>query len=275
MLLRVRVRLPDRPGSLGKVARTLGAAGADVVQMAVLESDAGRALDDFTVAWPAGVGIERLCDGLSLIPGVEIVGIWPTVEPQGAFPDAALIGQLAADTTGAGLLILTDAVPAILSADWAVLARLGGAGEDADDGGVTGEIATILHRSVHVVSRSGAGAGTGTGVGGGVGAGGGAVTRQRTPEGEADADAAGLPLPELRPLRPRAFTGADGTRYAVTPVAGGELALLLARIGAPPFHRTEVFRLAQLVGAAEAVLGARPGAEGGRGVVGVAGSAYL
>ncbi|MFD0851823.1 ACT domain-containing protein, partial [Actinomadura adrarensis] len=42
MLLRIRVRLPDRPGSLGKVARILGAAGADVAQMAVLERDNGR-----------------------------------------------------------------------------------------------------------------------------------------------------------------------------------------------------------------------------------------
>ncbi|MFD0535873.1 ACT domain-containing protein [Actinomadura luteofluorescens] len=63
MLLRIRVRLPDRPGSLGQVARTLGAAGADVVQMAVLERDNGRAMDDFTVAWPTGADFERLAGG--------------------------------------------------------------------------------------------------------------------------------------------------------------------------------------------------------------------
>src|SRR5256885_5171687 len=84
MLLRIRVRLPDRPGSLGKVARILGAAGADVVQMAVLERVGGRALDDFTVAWPAGSSIDRLLDGLVHIPGVEVEGVWPTVEPHGA-----------------------------------------------------------------------------------------------------------------------------------------------------------------------------------------------
>src|SRR3954447_22340077 len=122
MLLRIRVRLPDRLGSLGKVARILGAAGADVAQMAVLERDAGRALDDFTVAWPSGASIGRLCDGLAYVPGVEIIGVWPTVEPQGAFPDAELIGQVAANPDG-GLAILTDGVPAILSADWAGLVR--------------------------------------------------------------------------------------------------------------------------------------------------------
>ncbi|WP_329521410.1 ACT domain-containing protein [Spirillospora sp. NBC_01491] len=210
MLLRIRVRLPDRPGSLAKVARTLGAAGADVVQMTVLERDNGRALDDFTVTWPAGAGIDRLCDGLGSIPGVGIVGVWPTAEPQGAFPDAAVIGQLAADPRR-GALILADAVPAILSADWAGLAEPG-----ADE---SGEDAALVYASA-----------------GGV------------PGGR---------IPVLRPLRPRSFTAPDGTQYATGPISSGTergLVLLVARTGAPPFHQTEVSRLAQLVGAAETVL---------------------
>ncbi|GAA4154486.1 amino acid-binding protein [Actinomadura keratinilytica] len=209
MLLRIRVRLPDRPGSLGRVARMLGAAGADVVQMAVLERDGGRALDDFTVMWPAGAGFERLLDGLGSVPGVQAVGIWPTVEPQGAFPDAALIGQLAA-APERGPLTLADAVPGLLSADWAGLA----------EGGPDG------HALVHCSLAAG-------------------------PEPE---------LPDLAPLRPRAFTAPDGTQYAICPIGGpedGAWVLVVARKDAPPFHRTEVFRLAQLVGAAEAVLGGR------------------
>jgi hypothetical protein len=206
VLLRIRVRLPDRPGSLGKVARILGAAGADVVQMAVLERDAGRALDDFTVAWPSGAGIDRLCDGLAFIPGVDIEGVWPTVESQGAFPDAALVGQLASNPDGA-LVILADAVPSILSADWAGLLR------------VTPGEAILVHTSLGVF---------------------------------ADID-----LPEVHPLRPRSFTSRDGTQYAVAPIGEAGLAVLVARTAAPQFHRTEVFRLAQLVSATEAVLGTR------------------
>ncbi|MGI8332298.1 ACT domain-containing protein [Actinomadura scrupuli] len=206
MLLRIRVRLPDRPGSLGKVARILGAAGADVVQMAVLERDAGRALDDFTVAWPSGAGIDRLCDGLAFIPGVDIEGVWPTVESQGAFPDAALVGQLASNPDGA-LVILADAVPSILSADWAGLLR------------VTPGEAILVHTSLGVF--------------------------------------ADLDLPEVHPLRPRSFTSRDGTQYAVAPIGEAGLAVLVARTAAPQFHRTEVFRLAQLVSATEAVLGTR------------------
>ena len=43
MLLRVRVELPDLPGSLAKVTRILGVLGADVVQITVLERDTGLA----------------------------------------------------------------------------------------------------------------------------------------------------------------------------------------------------------------------------------------
>lgn len=128
MMLRIRVRLPDRPGSLGQVARTLGAAGADVVQMAVLERGNGRALDDFTVVWPAGSGTGRIEEGVGSVPGVEILGLWPTAEPQGAHPDAAVIGQVAA-VPERGMEVLADAVPAVLSADWACLAEVKGEGE--------------------------------------------------------------------------------------------------------------------------------------------------
>jgi ACT domain len=215
MLLRIRVRLPDRPGSLGKVARILGAAGADVVQIAVLERDGGRALDDFTVAWPSGAGIDRLCDGLAFIPGVEIEGVWPTVEPQGAFPDAALIGQLAADPAGA-LAILADGVPGIFSADWAGLLQVG-------------DEAVLVHASLV----------------------------RAVPGLDGEVLFAGIELPELRSLRARAFTGEDGTRYAIVPIGAAGLAILVARTAGPSFHRTEVARLEQLVGAAEAVLGER------------------
>ncbi|HWB37872.1 MAG TPA: ACT domain-containing protein [Rugosimonospora sp.] len=208
MLLRIRVRLPDRPGSLGQVARTLGAAGADVVQMAVLERGSGRAMDDFTVAWPAGMGIERLMEGLGSVHGVDVVGIWPTLEPQGAFPDAAVIGQVGA-VPERGMEILADAVPALLSADWAGLAEP-----------VAGGGAVLVHASAGGVS--------------------------------------GADLPGLEPLRPRAFTAPDGTQYAVCPLAMGAVALVAARTGAPPFHRTEVFRLEQLAGAADAVLYGAP-----------------
>lgn len=119
MLLRVRVTLPDRPGSLGQVARTLGVAGADIVQVLVLERLAGRAVDDFTVVWPGGSGVGRLLAGLSAVPGVQVDGVWTvTSAPMSGGQDAELLAQIAGNPAD-GLATLVDAVPGLLAADWA------------------------------------------------------------------------------------------------------------------------------------------------------------
>jgi hypothetical protein len=122
MLLRVRVTLPDRPGALGQVARTLGVAGADIVQVVVLERLGGRAVDDFTVVWPGAGRVERLLAGLAAIPGVQVDGVWKAIgAPVNGGHDAELLTQVAANPAD-GLATLVDAVPGLLAADWAVAA---------------------------------------------------------------------------------------------------------------------------------------------------------
>ena len=119
MLLRVRVTLPDRPGALGQVARTLGVAGADIVQVVVLERLGGRAVDDFTVVWPGASRVERLLAGLAAIPGVQVDGVWRAIgAPTTGGHDAELLAQVAANPAD-GLATLVDAVPGLLAADWA------------------------------------------------------------------------------------------------------------------------------------------------------------
>ena len=63
----------------------------------------------------------------------------------------------------------------------------------------------------------------------------------------------------MTPLRPRAFDGEAGQRYAAAPFGRAGLVLLAARGDgeAPAFHVTEVDRLAQLVRASALVLGSR------------------
>jgi hypothetical protein len=137
MLLRVRVTLPDRPGALGQVARTLGVAGADIVQVVVLERLGGRAVDDFTVVWPGASRVERLMAGLGAIPGVRVDGVWRAIgAPTTGGQDAELLTQVAANPAE-GLATLVDAVPGLLAADWAAAAVVpadwaaGDAGEPA------------------------------------------------------------------------------------------------------------------------------------------------
>jgi hypothetical protein len=227
MLLRLRVRLPDRPGSLGQVARTLGVTGADIVQMVVLERVGGRAVDDFTVIWPAAAPVDRILAGLGAIPGVAVEGVWRSIgAPAVGGADAELVGQVAANPDD-GIATLVDAVPGLVSADWAatvvVPADWARAGDEGS--GFSDSPPSVVYAS------------------------------WRAPQA--------LRPPDVTPLRPRAFDGADGLRYAAAPFGRAGLVLLVARAGddgppqAPAFHVTEIDRLAQLVRASGLVLGGR------------------
>jgi hypothetical protein len=232
MLLRVRVTLPDRPGALGQVARTLGVAGADIVQVVVLERLGGRAVDDFTVVWPGASRVERLLAGLAAIPGVQVDGVWKAIgAPVSGGHDAELLAQVAGNPAD-GLATLVDAVPGLLAADWAAAAvvpadwAVRSGAPRAVDGAAE---ATIAYAS----------------------------WRAPVP----------FALPEITPLRARPLTGPDATRYAIAPFGRAGLVLVLARqdendLPAAAFHITEVDRVAQLVRAAAVILGDRLDAAG-------------
>jgi len=235
MLLRVRVTLPDRPGALGQVARTLGVAGADIVQVVVLERLGGRAIDDFTVVWPGASRVERLLAGLAAIPGVQVDGVWRAIgAPVSGGHDAELLAQVAANPAD-GLATLVDAVPGLLAADWAAAAVV-----PAD-----WAARTAAPRPPSDEPRLRLSAGSEPTV---------SYASWRAPSP--------LRLPEVTPLRARPLTGPDNTRYAVAPFGRAGLVLVIARsddteLPAAAFHITEVDRIAQLVRAAAVILGDR------------------
>jgi hypothetical protein len=233
MLLRVRVTLPDRPGALGQVARTLGVAGADIVQVVVLERLGGRAVDDFTVVWPGASRVERLLAGLAAIPGVQVDGVWKAIgAPVNGGHDAELLAQVAANPAD-GLATLVDAVPGLLAADWAAAAVVPAdwAARSGVPRPLPAEPVLSLGADPTVVYAS-----------------------WRAP--------APLSLPEITPLRARPLSGPEGTRYAVAPFGRAGLVLVIARsddddLPAAAFHITEVDRVAQLVRAVAVILGDR------------------
>lgn len=119
MLLRLRLWVADRPGALGQVTRELGACGADIVQVNVLSREQGRALDEITVFLPQEHRRPALEAALRSLAGVTVAGVRPSGEVPGAFPDLDLLGRIAADPRAA-VTLLTDALPRILAADWAL-----------------------------------------------------------------------------------------------------------------------------------------------------------
>ncbi|MEV0595638.1 ACT domain-containing protein [Nonomuraea cavernae] len=118
MLLRLRVALPDRPGSLAQVTRVLGAAGADITQVTVLDRGAGRAVDDITVFCPESTSKESLAKSLRGVAGVMVEGVWTTREAPGTYPELEILKYIT--TAGdRGLTTLVDSLPVLFSADWA------------------------------------------------------------------------------------------------------------------------------------------------------------
>src|SRR6185312_5460384 len=71
----LRVLLPDRPGMLGAVATALGAAGADILGVDVVERAAGVAVDDLIVELPPGKLADSLVSAAVSVPGVSVESI--------------------------------------------------------------------------------------------------------------------------------------------------------------------------------------------------------
>ncbi|WP_336214294.1 ACT domain-containing protein [Nonomuraea sp. LPB2021202275-12-8] len=121
MLLRVRVALPDKPGSLAQITKVLGAAGTDITQVTVLERGAGRAVDDLTVYCPDELSKQALRERLESVAEVTVEGVWSTREAPGTYPELEILKYI----TTAGdraLTTLVDSLPVLFSADWAATA---------------------------------------------------------------------------------------------------------------------------------------------------------
>lgn len=130
MLARIRVRVPDRPGSLGRVASAIGTASADIDGVDVLSSEAGQALDDVVVRVRDPDHLQRVLDGLALVPGVSVEGVHSPEPPGGAHADLQLVAQVLARPARA-LQTLVDGAPAALGVDWAAIVHDPGEGPAA------------------------------------------------------------------------------------------------------------------------------------------------
>ena len=117
----IRLWLPDRPGTLGRVAAAIGRAGGDVVGIEILERGAGMAIDELTVLVDEPPVIDAVIAELSTVDGVAVEDVHP-VEP-----DRPEHGVLALDVVSAvvsvadgsrRLALLCRGLGELLEADW-------------------------------------------------------------------------------------------------------------------------------------------------------------
>ena len=141
MLYVLRVALPDRPGSLGQLASELGALGADIVSLRVIDRDSFQAVDEICVEGE-GLSPERIRDSAQRAPSVIV----ETVRRIARIPDplsALALADRIVRGAGDPVHTLVEGLPDALSAAWALAlsverdgSQIGASSADAPNPGV-------------------------------------------------------------------------------------------------------------------------------------------
>lgn len=116
----LRVVLPDRPGALGAVATALGAAGADILSVDVIERSPGSAVDDFVVEVAPDKLADSLVSAAATVPGVQVESIRPYAGQLDPHRELELLDTLGRDPD-TSLPVLADGVTRVFRAGWALV----------------------------------------------------------------------------------------------------------------------------------------------------------
>ncbi|MCW2714019.1 MAG: hypothetical protein JWN88_1066 [Frankiales bacterium] len=212
----LRVVLPDKPGMLGALATALGRVGADILSLDVVERGVDGAVDDLLVSLPPGGLADTLITSAQSVPGVVVESLRPYHGGQDLHRDLQLVEQLAAQPASA-MEALVHGLPGVFRASWALLV-----GPGSSDG-------------TQVLAAS---------------------------PGAPDLDPAGLPwLPlatgrhlDVRERWVPEHWRSLGTVLVATPVGSPHRAVLVGRVGGPPYRQSELLRLTHLAGITSTVV---------------------
>jgi hypothetical protein len=119
----LRVRLPDQPGVLGKVASALGSTGADIDSIVVVDRTPGYAVDDLVVSLPAGALADKLVSAASSVPGVIVEMVQRHHGRQRMQDELALLDEAASSADP--LAVLAAGLPELVHANYALVIEAG------------------------------------------------------------------------------------------------------------------------------------------------------
>ena len=123
----LRVRLPDQPGVLGKVASALGSTGADIESILVVDRSPGYAVDDLVVNLPGGALVDRLVSAASSVSGVVVESVQRHHGRLRMHDDLALLDEAASGDDPLGAL--AGGLPDLLHVSYALVVESSAAGE--------------------------------------------------------------------------------------------------------------------------------------------------
>ncbi len=119
----LRVELPDVPGSLGRVASTIGEAGGDIEAIEIVEHrHDGTAVDDVLLETAPGVMPDSIVSACNQLEGVHVLWISRYGAGGNLFLDLEAVEQLT-QSPNTACDELVDLLPIIFRADWGMRLR--------------------------------------------------------------------------------------------------------------------------------------------------------
>jgi len=216
----LRVVVPDRPGMLGALAMAIGACGADIVSLDVVQRSDGEAVDDIVVELPPGGLPDGLITAARSVDGVSVASLRPFSGTLDTHRELALVEALAGARSGVGQL-LADELPRIFRASWSLLVGC----PPPYDG--TSAVIAASAAAPEILAQE--------------------VAKfpwcPMTSPTLLDPEADGVP----------AIFALLGTQVMGAPMGEARRVVLVGRAGGPVFLRSELLRLAHLVGIAATV----------------------
>lgn len=120
----LRLRLPDVPGSLGRVASAIGEAGGDIEAIEIVEKDDGHAVDDVLLEIPHGTMPDSIVSACSVLDGVSVLWINHYAAGGNIFLDLEVVEAMTEDPATARDRLI-DMLPVAFRVDWAVCVTKG------------------------------------------------------------------------------------------------------------------------------------------------------
>ena len=118
-MLLLRVELPNVPGSLGRLATAIGAAGGDIEAIEIVEKGLdGTDVDDVLLDMVDGGMPDSVVSACNAVDGVRVLWISRYMAGGGLFPDLEVVESLTQDPETA-LDRLVEVLPVAFRCEWA------------------------------------------------------------------------------------------------------------------------------------------------------------
>jgi hypothetical protein len=118
-MLLLRVELPNVPGSLGRLASAIGAAGGDIESIEIVEKGAdGTDVDDVLLDMVDGAMPDSVVSACNAVDGVTVLWISRYLAGGNLFPDLEVVESLTAEPAIA-LDRLVETLPVAFRCEWA------------------------------------------------------------------------------------------------------------------------------------------------------------